>query len=179
MLQSQALGQNIARRTSKFFVGHCPPHVYPHVYLRDSFSQAFPLCFCIRQAIKNWRQEWPGNEARHALTWSQLVLFPDHLWGHCTMIVVLSAISAALVWSDLDSDILWTQLIAFTEKCMHSLLKANDSCFYITIFHYPACFWQWLTFLDCADEVEVAYLKDITKEDLVKFFQASTWLSRA
>ena len=31
---------------------------------RDSFSQAFHLHFCILQAIKNWRREWPGNEAK-------------------------------------------------------------------------------------------------------------------
>ena len=39
------------------------PHVYPHVYLRDSFSQAFPLRFCILQVIKNWRLERPGDKA--------------------------------------------------------------------------------------------------------------------
>ena len=42
-----------------------PPHVYPHVYLMSCMwlSQAFPLCFCILQAIKNLRREQPGNEA--------------------------------------------------------------------------------------------------------------------
>ena len=33
MLQSQVLGQNITRRTLRFFVGHRPPHIYSHVYL--------------------------------------------------------------------------------------------------------------------------------------------------
>ena len=28
MLQSQVLGQDITRRTSRFFVGHRPPHIY-------------------------------------------------------------------------------------------------------------------------------------------------------
>ena len=32
-LQFQVLGQNITRRTSRFFIRHCPPCVYPHVYL--------------------------------------------------------------------------------------------------------------------------------------------------
>ena len=32
-------------------------------HAHDLFSQAFPLRFCILQAIENWRQEWPGNEA--------------------------------------------------------------------------------------------------------------------
>ena len=47
-------------------IGHRPPHVYPPVYLTShmySFSQAFPLRFCILQVIKNWRLERPGNEA--------------------------------------------------------------------------------------------------------------------
>ena len=29
----------------------------------DSFSQAFPLEFCILQVNTNLRREWPGNEA--------------------------------------------------------------------------------------------------------------------
>ena len=33
MLQSQVLGQDVIKRTSKFFVGHWPPQIYPHVYL--------------------------------------------------------------------------------------------------------------------------------------------------
>ena len=36
-------------------------------HARDSFSQAFPLRFCILQGIINWRRERPGNEARWAL----------------------------------------------------------------------------------------------------------------
>ena len=67
MLQSQVLGQDVTRRTSRFFVGHRPPHVYPHVYLtsRTWLSQAFPSVF-ILQAIKKWRRERPGNEASRA-----------------------------------------------------------------------------------------------------------------
>ena len=33
MLQSQVLGQSIRRKTSRFFVGHRPPHVCLYVYL--------------------------------------------------------------------------------------------------------------------------------------------------
>ena len=65
MLQSQVFGQDITRWTSRFFVGHRPPHVYLS-HARDSFSQAFfPLRFCILQAIKTggrnaWeRGYWP------------------------------------------------------------------------------------------------------------------------
>ena len=35
----------------------------PSVYLRDKMDQAFPLCFCILQAIKNWIVGRPVNEA--------------------------------------------------------------------------------------------------------------------
>ena len=31
-------------------------------HAHDSFYQAFPLRFCILQAIKNWRREWLGNK---------------------------------------------------------------------------------------------------------------------
>ena len=74
MLQPQVLGQDIARRTSRFFVGHCPPHIYPHVYLTSCtwlFLPGLPPRFCILQAIKSWRQEWPGNEANR---------YPFHVW---------------------------------------------------------------------------------------------------
>ena len=39
-------------------------------------SQAFPLRFCILQAIKNWRQEWPGNKATSNYTCSLWVSCP-------------------------------------------------------------------------------------------------------
>ena len=35
MLQFQVLGQDITSRISRFFVGHHPPHIYPHVYLKS------------------------------------------------------------------------------------------------------------------------------------------------
>ena len=51
------------RYYKKDFVGHCPPHIYPHVYL-TSYTWLFLLHhFWILQAIKNWRWEWSGNEA--------------------------------------------------------------------------------------------------------------------
>ena len=40
MLQSQILGQDITGRISRFFVGHCSPHGYPHVYL---YHVLFPI----------------------------------------------------------------------------------------------------------------------------------------
>ena len=44
------------------------PHVsttcLPDFIVCDQISQAFPLRMCILQAIKYWRWEWPGNEAR-------------------------------------------------------------------------------------------------------------------
>jgi len=36
----------------------------PDVTAHDQISQAFLLCSCISQAIKDWRWEQPGNEAR-------------------------------------------------------------------------------------------------------------------
>jgi len=67
MLQSQVFGQGITRRTSRFFVGNHPPHVYPHVYLTSCtslFLLGLSPPFCMLQVIKNWRRERPGNEAR-------------------------------------------------------------------------------------------------------------------
>ena len=34
-------------------------------YSHDTMHQAFPLCFCILQAIKNWMMERPGNSYVH------------------------------------------------------------------------------------------------------------------
>jgi len=35
----------------------------PDVTTRDQTPQAFPLCICIQQAIKDWMCRRPGNEA--------------------------------------------------------------------------------------------------------------------
>ena len=68
MLQSQVFGQDIRRRISKFFIRHRPPRVHAC----DSFSQAFPLHYCILQAIKNWWWEQPGNkDSFHVLYWTR------------------------------------------------------------------------------------------------------------
>ena len=83
------------RRTSRFFVGHCPlmstlTSTWCHAH--DSFSQAFPLCFCMLQVIKNWRLERPGNEAtldygldygqKFGVMWSSMLTIS--LWeSHC------------------------------------------------------------------------------------------------
>ena len=47
-------------------------------YAHDSFSQAFPLHFCLLQVIKNWRREWPWNVAKWLLllTWKINVKIP-------------------------------------------------------------------------------------------------------
>ena len=39
----------------------CLPSRLPDV-MHMTLSRVFPLCFCILQAIKNWRWEQPGNE---------------------------------------------------------------------------------------------------------------------
>ena len=53
------------KKDLKILVGHRPPHGYLHIYLTWCifFSQAFPLRFCILQAIKYWKQERLRNEA--------------------------------------------------------------------------------------------------------------------
>ena len=67
MLQSQVLRQDITRRTSRFFVGHRPPHVYPrpHVYLTSRtwlFLPGLPLRF-YTVSDQDWSRERPGNAA--------------------------------------------------------------------------------------------------------------------
>ena len=68
-LQSQVLGQDTYYKKDLKILcrtpppSHLPSHLPDVTHARDSFSQAFPLCFCILQAIQNWRQKWPGNEA--------------------------------------------------------------------------------------------------------------------
>ena len=56
-------------------IRNCPPHVYltSRTWL---FSKAFPLRFCILQAIKNWKWEWPGNESSTVLCTMCVSLFP-------------------------------------------------------------------------------------------------------
>ena len=60
-------------------VQHWCPAQSTWCHARDSFShkcsQAFPICFCILQAIKNWRREWPGNEA-NSWPYPQMVVSP-------------------------------------------------------------------------------------------------------
>ena len=41
-LQSQVFGQDITRRTLRFFIRCCPPHIYPHVYLTSCTWLYFP-----------------------------------------------------------------------------------------------------------------------------------------
>ena len=49
-------------------------------HTRDSFSQAFPLRFCILQAIKNWRREQPENKAN---THTHTCMFQAHSFSPC------------------------------------------------------------------------------------------------
>ena len=62
-----ALGQDITR-TSRFFVGHHPPHVYlsSHTWL---FLPGLPLLFLHTASDQKlaWRWEQPGNEATRSL----------------------------------------------------------------------------------------------------------------
>ena len=69
-LQSQVFGRDITRRTSRFFVGHHPPHIYPPIYstlmstwhhAHDSFSQAFPSVFAYCKQSK-LEAGTPGNK---------------------------------------------------------------------------------------------------------------------
>ena len=55
--------------------GPLPPSVYlgrHWRHSRDKWYQAFPLRFCILQAIKNWTVGRPGNEAKQTgVTWGR------------------------------------------------------------------------------------------------------------
>ena len=92
MLQSQVFGQDITRRTSRFFIGHRPPHIYPHiyphvyphiyphiyphVYLTSCtwlFLPGLPSLFLHTASNQNWRQEHLGTR----------LLAPGQ-WGWCT-----------------------------------------------------------------------------------------------
>ena len=57
-----------------------PPLTSTWRHARDSFSQAFPLHFCVLQVIKNWRRERPGNEAIHSTTICSASLIPKMQW---------------------------------------------------------------------------------------------------
>ena len=59
-----SFGQDITRRILRFFVPLMSTLMSTWCHACDSFSQAFPLRSCKLQVIKNWRQEWPGNEAK-------------------------------------------------------------------------------------------------------------------
>ena len=48
----------------------------------DSFSQVFPLRFCILQVIKNWRQEQPGNKAKQSSSGQKCNSIYDNDWKH-------------------------------------------------------------------------------------------------
>ena len=62
---SNTSGRNykISPQARSFDGGPLPPSVYLGRHSRDNIYQAFPLCFCILQAIKNWTVGRPGNEA--------------------------------------------------------------------------------------------------------------------
>ena len=64
-----------------------------------------------------------------------------------------------------------------TTDCLHRKMHAQPMTVVFTLLYFTTLCGLTVivlyTFLVCTDEVEVAYLKDITKEDLVKFFQAS------
>jgi len=52
---------------SRYFVWHHPLCLLclPDIIACDMISQAFPLHICTLQAIKDWRWEWLGNEAKN------------------------------------------------------------------------------------------------------------------
>ena len=49
---------------NKVTTSHVPRSSTPPVMIFDRLQYAKTLCFCILQAIKNWRCRRPGNEAR-------------------------------------------------------------------------------------------------------------------
>jgi len=66
MLGCPAIRLTVQERASKFLASKCPcvsTLCPPDVTVHDQISQAFPLHICILAVIKDWRWEWPGNEA--------------------------------------------------------------------------------------------------------------------
>ena len=83
-LQSQVLGQDITRRTSRFFVRHPPPPRLPdvmHVTLSPRTSPSiFAYCMLSNQKLEVKR---PGNEAIYSTTISQgSLLKPRTGWNN-------------------------------------------------------------------------------------------------
>ena len=61
------------KRMCKMHLVPLPPSVYlgrHWCHSRGKIDQAFPICFCVLQAIKHWTVGRPGNEAT-------LDAFPD------------------------------------------------------------------------------------------------------
>ena len=89
----------------KFFIQEGPrdfsPGTAPSRHACDSVS----LCFCAPQAIKNWRQEWHGNEVtiivRQLLhiTWFKIVTIDLHNIFKCTLIEGRENQGVAIVYS--------------------------------------------------------------------------------
>ena len=75
MFEALALGAETCKirlQAHSFDGGPLPPSVYLGRHWRhscDKMDQAFPLCFCTLQAIKNWMVRRPGNEAMSSVQW--------------------------------------------------------------------------------------------------------------
>ena len=55
----------------------------PDITTHRQISQAFPLCICMLQAIKDWRQRLPGNDVRQS---TQCIGLPQHVAMVCLVL---------------------------------------------------------------------------------------------
>ena len=98
----------------------------------DQISQTFPLCICILQVIKDWRQDWPENKANthsHTAPSNWLYLMgnnsgQNHLQGPvCTISHrhSLHAVIQVLLYC-LDG---MASLQSWTDLCQHFFFNAQ------------------------------------------------------
>ena len=100
-----------------------PTSCLPDITTCDHFSQAFPLCVCM---IKDWRWEWPGNEA--SLLWHDAKSYL-----HTFLNTILQYIVAG-TWRGIDVSIRITKekavnkdVLCFIDEAMYTSKYASSS----------------------------------------------------
>ena len=108
----QRLGQKPQEKASSsfFWWGTLPRLCLHWCHSRGEIHQAFPLHFCILQAIKNWIVGRPGDKGRKAVQWKSLTL-DNQLWNqlHCRLLHswIIASYVDCTSWQD---TVWWTKL---------------------------------------------------------------------